>query len=82
MLLFFVLGDILGAGIYIRVGSVARDVGGAIWVSFLFALVLAALTAASYAELVTKYPGAGGAPLYTNKAFRNRSSRSSSRSSC
>ncbi len=71
MLLFFVLGDILGAGIYIRVGSVARDVGGAIWVSFLFALVLAALTAASYAELVTKYPGAGGAPLYTNKAFRN-----------
>ena len=71
MLLFFVLGDILGAGIYIRVGSVARETGGAIWTAFLLALVLAALTAASYAELVTKYPGAGGAPLYCNRAFRN-----------
>jgi amino acid transporter len=46
-------------------------VGGAIWASFLLALCLAALTAMSYAELVTKYPGAGGAPLYINKAFRN-----------
>ncbi len=70
MLLFFVLGDILGAGIYIRVGSVAGEVGGAIWSAFLVALILAAFTAASYAELVTKYPGAGGAPLYCNRAFR------------
>lgn len=70
MLLFFVLGDILGAGIYIRVGSVAGEVGGAIWSAFLVALVLAVFTAASYAELVTKYPGAGGAPLYCNRAFR------------
>ncbi len=71
MLLFFVLGDILGAGIYIRIGGVADEVGGAIWLAFLGALALAALTAASYAELVTKYPGAGGAPLYCNKAFRS-----------
>ncbi|MDQ3327827.1 MAG: APC family permease [Chloroflexota bacterium] len=70
MLLFFVLGDILGAGIYIRVGSVAGEVGGAIWSAFLVALILAVFTAASYAELVTKYPGAGGAPLYCNRAFR------------
>lgn len=70
MLLFFVLGDILGAGIYIRVGSVAGEVGGAIWTSFLVALGLAALTAASYVELVGKYPGAGGAPLYVHKAFK------------
>lgn len=71
MLLFFVLGDILGAGIYIRVGGVAGQVGGAIWLAFLLALGLAALTAASYAELVTKYPGAGGAPLYCHRAFRS-----------
>ena len=70
MLLFFVLGDILGAGIYARVGSVSREVGGAIWLSFLVALVLAALTALSYMELVTKYPGAAGAALYVNKAFK------------
>lgn len=69
LLLFFVLGDILGAGIYARVGSVAGATGGAMWTAFLLAIVLAALTACSYAELVTKFPGAAGAALYINKAF-------------
>jgi APA family basic amino acid/polyamine antiporter len=69
LLFFFILGDILGGGIYALVGEVGAEVGGAIWASFLVALVLAALTAASYAELVTKYPRAGGAALYAKKAF-------------
>jgi len=71
MLFFFVLGDILGGGIYALVGVVAGEVGGAIWASFLVALLLAALTAGSYAELVTKYPRAGGAALYSARAFRS-----------
>ena len=70
MLLFFILGDILGAGIYALVGVVAGEVGGAIWTAFGVALLLALLTAFAYAELVTKYPHAGGAALYVNKAFR------------
>jgi amino acid transporter len=41
-----------------------------VWTSFLVALGLAVFTAFSYAELVTKYPSAGGAGLYANKAFR------------
>jgi basic amino acid/polyamine antiporter, APA family len=72
LLFFFILGDILGGGIYALVGEVGGEVGGAIWTSFLVALALAALTAASYAELVTKYPRAGGAALYAKKAFANR----------
>lgn len=71
MLFFFVLGDILGGGIYALVGVVAGEVGGAIWASFLVALLLASLTAGSYAELVTKYPRAGGAALYSARAFRS-----------
>ena len=71
MLFFFILGDILGGGIYALVGVVGAEVGGAIWVSFLVALLLAALTAGSYAELVTKYPRAGGAALYAKEAFRS-----------
>src|SRR4051794_24331835 len=67
MLLFFVMGDVLGAGIYALVGD---RVGGAIWAAFLLALVLAIFTAFGYAELVTKYPRAAGAALYVNKAFR------------
>ncbi len=70
MLTVFVIGDVLGAGIYALVGEVAGKVGGAIWTSFLLAGILAAFTAAAYAELVTKYPQAAGAALYSHKAFR------------
>jgi len=70
MLTVFVIGDVLGAGIYALVGEVAGKVGGAIWTAFLLAGVLAAFTATAYAELVTKYPQAAGAALYANKAFK------------
>jgi len=71
LLVFFILGDIVGAGIYALVGEVGAAVGGAIWTAFLAAFVLAIFTAASYAELVTKYPRAGGSATYVNNAFRN-----------
>jgi basic amino acid/polyamine antiporter, APA family len=69
MLLLFVVGDVLGAGIYALVGTIGDRVGGAIWASFVLAIVLAFFTAVAYAELVTKYPQAAGAALYVNKAF-------------
>jgi amino acid transporter len=69
LLLLFIVGDILGTGIYAVTGDVAAEVGGAVWVPFLVAFVIATLTAFSYLELVTKYPQAAGAALYTHKAF-------------
>lgn len=69
MLTFFILGDILGAGIYSLTGEVGADTGGAIWAGFLVAFVLAFLTAFAYLELVTKYPQAAGAALYVDRAF-------------
>ena len=56
MLLFFIVGDILGGGIYALVGEVGDKVGGAFWTGFVVAGIVAAFTAASYAELVSKYP--------------------------
>lgn len=47
----------------------AGGVGGAAWLPFLIAFSVATLTAFSYLELVTKYPQAAGAALYTHKAF-------------
>jgi amino acid transporter len=69
LLLLFIIGDILGTGIYALTGKVAEHVGGAVWLPFLVAFVIAVLTAFSYLELVTKYPQAAGAALYTHRAF-------------
>lgn len=69
LLLLFVVGDILGTGVYALTGQVAAEVGGAAWLPFLAAFIVAILTAFSYLELVTKYPQAAGAALYTHKAF-------------
>ena len=69
LLLLFIVGDILGTGIYALTGQVANQVGGVVWLPFLVAFVVALITAFSYLELVTKYPKAAGAALYTHKAF-------------
>lgn len=69
LLLLFIIGDILGTGVYALIGDVAAEVGGAAWVRFLLAFLIAAITALSYLELVTKYPQAAGAALYAQKAF-------------
>lgn len=71
MLVLFILGDVLGAGVYALAGTIADQVGGAIWVPLLVALFFALLTAGSYAELVTKYPQAGAAAVFAGKAFRS-----------
>ncbi|OAH10576.1 APC family permease [Streptomyces jeddahensis] len=70
LLILFVIGDILGTGIYATTGKVAGKVGGALWLPFVIGFVVAILTAASYVELVGKYPKAAGAALYTQKAFQ------------
>lgn len=69
LLMLFIVGDILGTGIYALTGQVAKQVGGVVWLPFVVAFAVALLTAFSYLELVTKYPKAAGAALYTHKAF-------------
>jgi len=71
MLYAFILGDVLGAGIYALMGVLSEDVGGALWAPLIVALALALLTAGSYAELVTKYPRAGGASVFAERAFKS-----------
>jgi len=63
------IGIILGAGIYALVGKAAGMAGSAVWLSFLFAAVLAALTGLSYAELSSVFPKAGAEYVYTRKSF-------------
>ncbi|PSL39174.1 amino acid/polyamine/organocation transporter (APC superfamily) [Labedella gwakjiensis] len=70
LLFFYVLGDVLGSGIYVLIGAVAGEVGGAFWIAFAVGVTVATITGLAYAELVTKYPQAAGAALYVNKAFK------------
>ena len=63
LLLLFVVGDILGTGVYALTGKVAAEVGGAVWLPFLVAFIVALLTAFSYLELVTKYLQASTSPV-------------------
>jgi APA family basic amino acid/polyamine antiporter len=63
------LGSMLGAGIYGLMGKVAGQVGNAVWLAFIVALVAALLTALSYASLGSRYPRAAGAAYVTQRAY-------------
>lgn len=69
LLLLFIVGDILGTGVYALTGKVAGEVGGAGWLPIIIAFAVAMISALSYVEMVTKYPHAAGAALYIHKAF-------------
>ena len=66
------VGIILGAGVYALIGQAAGIAGNAIWLSFLFGAVLAAITGLSYAELSSMYPREAAEYVYTKKAFNSK----------
>ncbi len=70
-LVIYGVGDILGAGIYALVGKVAGLSGTWVWVSFLSAMVVAAFTALSYAELGSRFPQSGGVAYFVHRTFNN-----------
>jgi amino acid transporter len=69
-LIIYGVGDILGAGIYAVIGKIAGLSGSLVWASFVVAMVVAALTALSYAELGGRLPKSGGVAYFVHCAFR------------
>ena len=69
MLVFYGIGTILGAGIYVLVGKVAGEAGFYTPFSFLLASLLAAFSAFSYAELASRYPRSAGEAIYIEESF-------------
>ena len=69
---FYGLGTIVGAGIYVLIGSVAGMAGGYLPYSFLIAGFIAALTALSYAELSARLPQCAGASVYIEEAWHHQ----------
>lgn len=68
-LVLYGLGVIIGAGIYVLVGTVAAEAAMATVLSFVLAGLLAALTGLCYAELAARFPEAAGAAVYVKEAF-------------
>jgi len=64
------LGSMLGAGIYGLIGQAAGIAGNAVWLAFIASLVVALLTALSYASIISRYPRAAGAAYVTQRAYR------------
>lgn len=69
LLIFYGIGTILGAGIYVLVGKVAGEAGFYTPFSFMFASLLAAFSAFSYAELAARFPRSAGEAIYIEEGF-------------
>lgn len=59
-LIFYGVGDILGAGIYGLVGKTAGIMGNGIWLAFLVSALAAIFTGLTYSSLSSRYPRAAG----------------------
>ncbi|KAA3627458.1 MAG: amino acid permease [Proteobacteria bacterium] len=69
MLVFYGLGNILGAGIYVLIGEIAGVAGYHAPFAFVVASLLVAPTALSYAELSARFPVSAGESVYVDAAF-------------
>ena len=69
LLLFFGLGNILGAGIYVLIGKVAGEAGMYAPVAFMVASLVAGFSAFTYSELSARYPLSAGEAIYIEEGF-------------
>jgi amino acid transporter len=68
-LVFYGVGEIVGAGVYSVIGTAAGLAQQSLWLSFLVGGGVAFLTALSYAEMATAYPQAGAEYIYVRHAW-------------
>jgi APA family basic amino acid/polyamine antiporter len=69
LLVFYGLGNILGAGIYVLIGEVAGIAGYRTPLAFATAAIAVSFTAFSYAELAARFPLSAGEAVYVEEGF-------------
>lgn len=72
LIIFYGIGNILGAGIYVLIGKVAGHAGYFLPVAFLCAAFIAGLTAFTFAELSSRYPLSAGQVVYVKHGLRSK----------
>ncbi len=72
MLIFYGLGNILGAGIYVLIGEIAAIAGIYTPLAFAIACIVVLFTALSYAELSARFPVSAGEAIYIQKGLRSQ----------
>jgi APA family basic amino acid/polyamine antiporter len=70
-LIFYGIGIILGAGVYVLIGHATALAGSAVWMSFVLAAVIASFTGLSYAELSSLYPRDAAEYTFVKTAFHD-----------
>ncbi len=68
-LIFYGLGNVIGAGIYVLLGKIAQISGYYTPLAFLFASLAILLTALCYAELSARYPNAAAEAIYLQEGL-------------
>lgn len=63
------IGIVIGAGIYVLIGTATAEAGSLVWLSFVLAAVLGGITGFSYAELAGLFPSAGAEYEFSRRAF-------------
>ncbi len=71
-LIFYGLGNIIGAGIYVLIGEIAGISGYYTPLSFLIASLAVLFTALSYSEMSSRYPLSAGEAVYVKEGLRNK----------
>ena len=66
------VGIISGAGIYALMGVATGMAGNSVWMSFLFASLVAVFSGLSYAELSSMFPKDAGEYVYAESAFGSK----------
>ncbi|MEQ8195540.1 MAG: APC family permease, partial [Rhodospirillales bacterium] len=66
------LGTTIGGGIYVLIGGVAGRAGLYAPFSFMLAVLLATLTAFSFAELSSRFPQSAGQAVYVHEGLKRR----------
>ena len=72
LLVFYGLGNILGAGIYVLIGKISGISGMLTPFSFIIACIVVLFTALTYSELSSRFPYSAGEALYANEAFNSK----------